>query len=78
MTVYPEVALAREMEICYSSLAMVTDYDVWADKPVSASEVLTTMAKNVERCKKLVVDTIPQIPKKRECFCAKALRDACV
>jgi 5'-methylthioadenosine phosphorylase len=78
MTVYPEVALAREVEICYSSLAMVTDYDVWADRPVSTSEILTTMAKNVERFKKLVVDAIPRIPKKRECFCSEALRDACV
>jgi 5'-methylthioadenosine phosphorylase len=78
MTVYPEVALAREVEICYSSLAMITDYDVWANKPVSTSEILTTMSKNVERFKKLVVDAIPRIPKMRKCLCSEALKDACV
>ncbi|MGH2639652.1 MAG: S-methyl-5'-thioadenosine phosphorylase [Rhabdochlamydiaceae bacterium] len=36
MTLYPECTLAREAEICYACLAMVTDYDVWADSPVSA------------------------------------------
>lgn len=35
MTLFPEVALARELELCYVSIAMVTDYDVWAEKPVS-------------------------------------------
>jgi len=35
MTLFPEVALAREAEICYISISMITDYDVWAEKPVS-------------------------------------------
>jgi 5'-methylthioadenosine phosphorylase len=78
MTVYPEVALAREVEMCYSSLAMVTDYDVWADKPVSTSDILTTMSKNVEHFKKLVVEVIPRIPSVRKCLCAETLQDACI
>src|SRR4030042_6062567 len=61
MTVYPEWGLAREMEICYGSLALVTDYDVWADKPVSVDEILNVMKSNVEKTKRLFASTIPKI-----------------
>ena len=62
MTMYPEVILAREAQICYISIAMVTDYDVWAEKPVSAAEVLETMEKNSDNFKKLIMGAIPEIP----------------
>lgn len=78
MTLFPEVALAREVEICYVSIAMVTDYDVWAEKPVSTSEILTTMSKNVENIKKLILEAIPKIPEERRCLCKEALKDAFV
>ena len=76
MTLYPECVLAREAEICYASIAMVTDYDVWAEKPVSADEVATVMRKNVNAAKKLVLDTIRTVPAKRSCSCGKALTGA--
>ncbi len=76
MTLYPEVILAREAEMCYACLAMVTDYDVWADKPVTASEVSEVMRKNVENAKKLILDLISLIPKERKCQCAHALEGA--
>ena len=40
MTLVPECQLAREMEMCYCSLAMITDYDVWADHPVDTATIL--------------------------------------
>ena len=76
MTLYPEVVLAREAEICYASIAMVTDYDVWAEKPVSAQEVVETMARNSEGFRKLISEAIPRIPEKRECGCGEALKEA--
>lgn len=78
MTLFPEVALAREAEICYASIAMITDYDVWAEKPVSTSEILATMSKNVENFKKLIAEAIPRIPKVRKCSCKEALKDTLV
>ena len=45
MTLVPECQLAREAQMCYASISTVTDYDVWADKPVTAKEVLETLSK---------------------------------
>ena len=47
MTLVPECQLAREMNMCYSSLAMITDYDVWAEEPVDIGTVLRVMAENL-------------------------------
>jgi len=76
MTLVPECQLAREAQICYASISTVTDYDVWAEKPVTAKEVLETLSKNVERTKKILTDLINQIPKTRSCSCSKALAEA--
>jgi 5'-methylthioadenosine phosphorylase len=77
MTLVPEVSLAREAEICYTSIATVTDYDVWADKPVSSSEIIETLAKNVEKTKKLIADLVPAIPvERKKCACGSALEGA--
>jgi 5'-methylthioadenosine phosphorylase len=77
MTLVPEVTLAREAEICYLSVATVTDYDVWADQPVSSSEIIETLAKNVEKTRKLIADLIPAIPEARaKCSCGTALKGA--
>lgn len=74
MTLVPECTLAREAEICYLSIATVTDYDVWADVPVSSKEVIETLHKNVEKTKKLVAELIPAIPLERaKCACGSAL-----
>lgn len=76
MTMYPEVILAREAELCYACIAMVTDYDVWADKPVTAETVATVMRKNVENAKKLITSSIDSMPAERTCSCGHALEGA--
>jgi 5'-methylthioadenosine phosphorylase len=76
MTLVPECQLAREAQMCYASISTVTDYDVWADKPVTAKEVLETLSKNVEITKKILTELIDKIPKTRTCSCAKALEEA--
>jgi 5'-methylthioadenosine phosphorylase len=76
MTLVPECQLAREAQMCYASISTVTDYDVWADKPVTAKEVLKTLSKNVEITKKILTELIDKIPKTRNCSCAKALEEA--
>lgn len=76
MTLVPEVVLAREAEMCYVNIATVTDYDVWADEPVSADEVVETLRKNVYKTKKMLESIIPEVPKKRSCTCGHALDGA--
>jgi 5'-methylthioadenosine phosphorylase len=76
MTLVPECQLAREAQICYASVSTITDYDVWAEKPVTAKEVLETLSKNVTLTKKLLTLLIDKIPKVRGCSCEKALSEA--
>ena len=76
MTMYPEIVLAREAEICYISIAMVTDYDVWAEKPVSSDEVMETMQANSVNFKKLVMGALLDMPKDDKCSCRTALKGA--
>lgn len=73
MTQYPEVVLARELELCYVNISLVTDYDVWRPQPVSAEEVAKVFKQNVESVKKLVDHVIPVIPEERKCPCSRAL-----
>ena len=76
MTLVPECQLAREAQICYVSISTVTDYDVWAEKPVTAKEVMETLAKNTEMTKKILTLVIDQIPETKSCSCEKALEEA--
>ena len=76
MTLVPECQLAREAQMCYASISTVTDYDVWAEKPVTAKEVLDTLGKNVEKTKKILAGLIENIPVTRGCHCAAALGEA--
>ena len=76
MTLVPECQLAREAQMCYASISTVTDYDVWAEKPVTAKEVLDTLAGNVEKTKRVLADLIGRIPQERGCACARALSEA--
>ncbi len=78
MTLVPECVLAREAEICYASIAMVTDYDVWKDHPVCVDDIVKTMKANIENVKQIITETIKQIPEKRECECKTALKSALV
>ena len=76
MTLVPECQLAREAQICYMSISTVTDYDVWAEKPVTAKEVMETLSKNVEVTKTVLTKLIDKIPDTKSCSCEKALEEA--
>lgn len=83
MTTYPEVVLARELEICYVNIALVTDYDVGIEgqadiKPVTAETVKQIFQQNIERVKQLFQLLIEQIPEQRDCPCQHALQDAAI
>jgi len=78
MTALPEAKLAREAEICYATLATVTDYDCWrlSYETVSAEMILANLQKGVDVSKEILRLTIPRIPQNRECACATALKYA--
>lgn len=81
MTGYPEVALARELEMCYTSIALVTDYDVGVVAsqklpPVSMEEIIKVFNENNQEAQKLVLEMIKKIPGKRGCDCGQALKGA--
>jgi 5'-methylthioadenosine phosphorylase len=75
MTLAPEVVLAREAEICYGNIAMVTDYDVWRDHHVSNQMVVETVKRNSENVKKLLTAAIAMVEEK-DCECNHALDNA--
>ena len=77
MTLIPEAKLARELEICYTPISTITDYDVWKEKEeVNTDKVVETMKKNTAKIKKLIANSIQKIPKERNCICSKALEGA--
>jgi 5'-methylthioadenosine phosphorylase len=80
MTNLPEARLAREAEICYSTLALSTDYDCWheTEEDVSVEVVVATLTKNVENAKKVIRRAILSIDTRtpRACPCSTALRHA--
>ena len=76
MTLVPEAQLARETEICYISVANVTDYDVWAEKPVSAADIIQTMKRNEDNVHRILSEMLPKVKEERACICASALKEA--
>ena len=78
MTAYPEGHLARELELCYATVAMVTDYDVGVEgsEPVSAERVLEVFRENNERLRELLLAVIPRIGPQPDDVCATALHGA--
>jgi 5'-methylthioadenosine phosphorylase len=76
MTLVPEVTLARERGLCYGCLAMVTDYDVWADRPVEANEIVAVMRANVEKMGAVLTRLLPELREPPRCECAHALDHA--
>jgi 5'-methylthioadenosine phosphorylase len=78
MTALPEAKLAREAEICYATLANVTDYDVWhvSKEPVTQEMVVQNLRRNVERAKDILRRVVSSIPAARTCGCATALQNA--
>ncbi|GJQ24120.1 methylthioadenosine phosphorylase [Candidatus Brocadia sapporoensis] len=80
MTNLQEAKLAREAEICYSTLAMVTDYDCWhvSEEAVTLEMIIGNLNKNTETAKRILKAVIPKIEQKRTCTCTTAVQDAIV
>ena len=80
MTNMPEAKLAREAEICYSTIACVTDYDCWYPKAesVTVDMVIQNLSKNIENAKKLISEAIRNIKADRNCACKDALKHAII
>ena len=80
MTAMPEAKLAREAEICYAILALVTDYDVWQEDyaPVSGEMVIENLLRNFERARRVVTEAVRNLPSERECECGSALAKALI
>ncbi len=78
MTALPEAKLAREAEICYATLAIVTDYDCWHPSygSVTTEMILTNLRKGIDTIKRILKLLLPSIPQTRNCACASALKDA--
>ncbi len=81
MTNYPENVLARELEMCYAAICLVTDYDAGLKddkkvKPVSASEVAKVFAQNNEKIKKVIFTLIQNLDTKKTCGCHEGLKEA--
>jgi len=81
MTQYPEVVLAREQELCYLNISLVTDYDVGLEgdpsvKPVSNEEVIRVFNSKMDALRKLIAQTISALPKERTCDCGSSLKGA--
>jgi 5'-methylthioadenosine phosphorylase len=80
MTALPEARLAREAEICYASVAGVTDYDSWQEKSekFTVDTILNIQHRNTDTIRKIIKLAVARIPEKRDCGCATALKDAIV
>jgi 5'-methylthioadenosine phosphorylase len=78
MTNLQEAKLAREAEICYATIAMVTDYDCWREghDSVSVEEIVAVLHQNAENACKVVKAAVAALPKGRNCACATAARYA--
>lgn len=80
MTALPEARLAREAEICYSTLAFVTDYDTWHEEhePVSADTIIRMIIQTVEVARNVIRGLLRGLPPARECACGDALARALI
>jgi len=80
MTNMPEAKLAREAELCYATLALVTDYDCWHDseEDVSVEAILGILKRNVENSRKIIREVAKRLPLSGECGCGEALKHAVI
>jgi 5'-methylthioadenosine phosphorylase len=77
MTNATEAKLAREAEICYSTIALATDYDCWhhSEEAVTVEAVLAVMKHNIETSKAMIRQAVGMLPAARACGCGEALRN---
>ena len=80
MTALPEARLAREAEVCYVTLALVTDYDCWhqTEEDVSVELVVANLRRNVATSQEVLRSLLPTIPASRGCVCGSALKNAII
>jgi len=80
MTALPEAKLAREAEICYATIALVTDYDCWheSEESVTVELVIQNLLRNVETAKRILAAALPQLAAQRTCGCQSALKEAII
>jgi 5'-methylthioadenosine phosphorylase len=80
MTNLTEAKLAREAEICYATVAMITDYDCWHPDHASVTleEIISNLNKNAESAQNVIREAVRAIPADRSCKCARALAHAIV
>ncbi|HMV96009.1 MAG TPA: S-methyl-5'-thioadenosine phosphorylase [Anaerolineales bacterium] len=80
MTASPEAFLAREAEICYATMAHVTDYDVWheSEEPVTVEMVIQTLNKNTQKAQEAIHNLIRGLKEQRNCKCGEALATALI
>jgi len=80
MTALPEAKLAREAEICYATIALVTDYDCWheEEESVTVELVIQNLLRNAETAKTIIAAALPQLAAERTCDCQSALRNAII
>jgi len=80
MTNMPEAKLAREAEICYSTIAFATDYDCWHEQAedVTVGEILRILAQSTKTAKHAIREALKRLPEERQCLCATTLKHALV
>jgi 5'-methylthioadenosine phosphorylase len=80
MTNVTEAKLAREAEICYATIAMITDFDCWhpEHESVTASQIIATLVQNAENAQKVLREAVRAMPEGRSCKCGAALKHALV
>ncbi|MGB2673101.1 MAG: S-methyl-5'-thioadenosine phosphorylase [Candidatus Acidiferrum sp.] len=80
MTNVTEAKLAREAEICYATIAMITDFDCWhpEHESVTAAQIITTLVQNAENAQKVLREAVRAMPAERNCKCGAALKHALV
>ncbi len=80
MTALPEAKLAREAEMCYATMAWVTDYDCWheTNEDVTVELVVQNLQRNVLNSKELISQVVPQLVEGLDCTCPSALADAII
>jgi len=78
MTNLQEAKLAREAELCYATMALVTDYDVWYEggEDVTLEQVLANVRRNVETAQAIVRRVVPALDEQRDCGCRHAVESA--
>jgi len=80
MTNMPEARCAREAEICYATMAMITDYDCWHQEMahVDIGMIIQNLMKNADNAKKILTKVIAGLDERRDCVCASALENAII